>query len=162
MQSPVEGSKRLDYYGGALMIVLGLGASFQSLSYDRGTLSRMGPGFFPLALGIILTLTGVAIAAAAAPPAAKLGTTTDGETQQPWKPEWRGWTCIALGIVAFIVLANNGGLRPATFAVVFVSALGDRRNSVLSAAALAGATVVFAVVVFSLGLHVQLPLFHWG
>ncbi len=36
-----------DYYGGALMIVIGLSAAFGSLDFKLGTLSRMGSGFFP-------------------------------------------------------------------------------------------------------------------
>lgn len=154
MEQPRE-SKRIDYYGGALMIALGLGASLQSRSYELGTLSRMGPGFFPLALGIILALTGLAIVVTAKPVAAE----GDGH---PWSPEWRGWLCIALAIVAFIVLGTHGGLVPASFAVVFISALGDRRNTITSALILALATVLVAVTVFWWGLHVQFPLFSWG
>jgi hypothetical protein len=137
------------------MAVLGLGVCVQSLGYERGTLGRMGPGFFPLALGIILTLTGVAIVAVAKPIIA------DGDGQVA-RPEWRGWICISLGILAFIVLGTHGGFVPATFAVVFISALGDRRNSLKSATILSLATVVVAVVVFSWGLKLQFPLFRWG
>lgn len=154
MQRLLDPAKRADVYGGALMIVLGVAASVQSLSYPRGTLAHMGPGFFPLTLGIVLTATGVAIVAAARPAAPHPGA-------EPRTAEWRGWICIALGILAFIVLGGHGGLVPATFAVVFISALGDRRNTVASALLLALATVVVAVVVFWWGLHMQFPLFGW-
>ena len=36
-----------DYYGGALMMLIGLAAVIQGRQYPVGTLSRMGPGFFP-------------------------------------------------------------------------------------------------------------------
>ena len=36
-----------DYYGGALMILIGLAAVYQGTRYQLGTLARMGPGFFP-------------------------------------------------------------------------------------------------------------------
>ena len=54
-----------DYYGGALMAVIGVAAIIGGRDYPIGTLSRMGPGYFPVALGVILTLVGFAIAATA-------------------------------------------------------------------------------------------------
>jgi hypothetical protein len=54
-----------DYYGGALMMAIGLGAIIEGRQYPLGTLSRMGPGFFPVALGAILALVGLAIIATA-------------------------------------------------------------------------------------------------
>ena len=50
----------------------------------------------------------------------------------------------------------------ATFAIVFISALGDRRNTVKSAFLLAAAMVVVCLIVFSWGLQLQFPLFRWG
>ena len=38
---------RKDYYGGALMVLIGLGAIYGGSDYHIGTLSHMGPGFFP-------------------------------------------------------------------------------------------------------------------
>ena len=66
------------------------------------------------------------------------------------KPEWRAWACILAGPILFIILGNLGGLIPATFACVFVSALGDRDSTWKSAFILAiGVTVcgVAAVLV---------------
>src|SRR5450830_1232425 len=50
-----------DYYGGGLMLLFGLGAAFQGQQYHIGNLGSMGPGFFPVALGVLLALTGAAI-----------------------------------------------------------------------------------------------------
>lgn len=144
-----------DYYGGVLMLLVGLGAVVQGRQYPIGTLSRMGPGFFPVALGAILALVGLAIVASArfvAPTA---------ETA-PRRPEWRGWFCIGLSIVAFVMLGKYGGLVPATFAIVFISALADRENTILAAAVLALATVAICVVVFWWALQLNFALFAWG
>src|ERR1700676_3545305 len=125
MRRLVNNSNR-DYYGGALMFLLGLGAILQGRTYPVGTLSRMGPGFFPVALGVILALVGAAIALRAR--------FLKGETEEKvLAPEWRGWFCICLSIVAFVVLGKYGGLLPATFAIVFISALGERENTVKNA-----------------------------
>jgi hypothetical protein len=154
MQQLLRVSKRRDVYAGALMVALGLAVSGQSLTYTLGTLSQMGPGFFPLAIGVIMTLLGVAIIATAKP-------SPEPEPAEAGGPQWRGWICITLGILAFIVLGTHGGLVPATFAVVFISAMGDRRNTWRSASLLALAAVVVAVVVFWWALHIPFPLFHW-
>ena len=80
-----------DYLGGVLMIALGVAAAFQGTTYRIGTLSRMGPGFFPVALGVILTLAGVAIAITAR-------FERDSVDAQSLPPEWRAWFCICAGI----------------------------------------------------------------
>lgn len=146
-------NKRLrDYAGGVLMMVIGLGAAFQGSTYSIGSLSRMGPGYFPVALGILLTLIGLAIAVTAR------FTHYEGE-EDVLPPEWRGWICICASVIAFVVFGEYGGLVPATFAVVFISALGDKMNTVKSAAILGAGVVVVAIVVFWWALQMQLPLF---
>jgi hypothetical protein len=141
-----------DYYGGGLVTLLGLAAAFQGTAYEIGTLSHMGPGFFPVALGIILALTGVAIAGSAV-----FAARTEAKPRLP--PEWRGWFCIGLSIVAFVVVGNYGGLAPATIAIVFISALGDRRNRAADAFVLALGVLAVCVVVFWWALQIQFPLF---
>ncbi|MGH8781786.1 tripartite tricarboxylate transporter TctB family protein [Paraburkholderia sp.] len=145
-----------DYYGGALMMLIGLGAIVQGASYRIGSLTAMGSGFFPVALGAILVLLGICIAGSAH------RTPRDAVTDEPAPIEWRGWLCILGSIVAFVALGKYGGLLPATFAVVFISALGDRDNSILSALLLALAMSAVCVVVFWWALQLQFPLFTWG
>ena len=106
-----------DYYGGGLMFLLGVGAVLKGMSYKLGTLSRMGPGYFPVAVGAILALMGVLIALGA-----RSQVPADDKEHHP--PEWRGWFCIIAANIAFVVLGRYGGLLPATFAVVFIAALG--------------------------------------
>ena len=78
------------------------------------------------------------------------------------KPEWRAWACILAGPVLFIFLGNLGGLIPATFACVFVSALGDRESTLKSALILAIGVTVCGVGLFSYLLQVSLPMWRWG
>jgi hypothetical protein len=149
------GNKRTkDYLGGALMVVLGLGVVLVGTCYKIGTLTRMGPGYFPVALGAILMLIGLAIAITARLSA--------GSEEKVLPPEWRGWFCIGLSIVAFVVLGKYGGLVAASFAIVFISALGDRNNTVKAAFVLALAIVVVCITVFWWALQLQFPLFAWG
>ncbi len=155
MRSPLAALPK-DYLGGALMVLIGVGAIVEGSRYEIGTLHRMGPGYFPIALGALLTLIGVAIGAVAwmerAPPA--------GDKALP--PEWRGWACIAGAVIAFVVLGHYGGLVPATAAIVFISALGDRDNGVKSALLLTALMLAIAVVVFWWALQISFPLLRWG
>ncbi|MDB6049885.1 MAG: tripartite tricarboxylate transporter TctB family protein [Pseudomonas sp.] len=144
-----------DYYGGGLMFLLGAGAVYQGLNYKFGTLTHMGPGYFPIVVGTVLALLGLLIALGA-----RANVPAEERKKQP--PEWRGWFCIALSIFAFIVLGRYGGLVPATFAVVFIAALGDRQNSLKNAFLLAVAMDIVCLLVFSWGLQLQFPLFQWG
>ena len=51
-----------DYYAGALMVLLGVGAAVTGSGYKFGTLARMGPGFMPVVLGVVLAFIGILIA----------------------------------------------------------------------------------------------------
>ncbi len=150
------GASKRDYYSGALLMLIGLGAIVQGASYKIGSLTAMGSGFFPVALGVILVLLGIWIAGTAH----RASRAIVPEDKAP--VEWRGWLCILASVAAFVVLGRYGGLLPATFAVVFISALGDRGNTVWSALLLAVAMSAVCVGVFWWALQVQFPLFTWG
>jgi Tripartite tricarboxylate transporter TctB family len=150
-----------DYYGGALLVVVGLAAVYAGVGYRVGELAHMGPGFFPVALGGLLALTGllIALSARGEKPASTEAVSHGHPTGMP---DMRGGICIIAGILSFLLLGEYGGLLPATFAIVFISALGDRDNTLTEALLLALAMCFIAVVVFWWALSLQLPLFQWG
>jgi hypothetical protein len=149
-----------DYYGGALMALVGAASVVAGIQYNIGTLLRMGPGFFPCAVGALLSATGVAIAASAR--GQKAAPKPTGGHGSHELPDPRGALCIIAGVVAFLLLGNYCGLLPATFAIVFISAMGDRSNTVMQSLALATAMMVVATVVFWWALQLQIPLLKWG
>lgn len=156
----LAGYKR-DYYGGALMILIGLGAVVQGATYDVGSLTQMGPGFFPVVLGVILVLLGLSIAGTAHRPM-KQALTLEGTKPKETGLDVRGFCCIVVSIVAFVVLGKWGGLVPASFAITLISALGDRDNSWVTSLLLASLITVLCVVIFWWALKLQFPLFTWG
>jgi putative Ca2+/H+ antiporter (TMEM165/GDT1 family) len=141
------------------MILLGLGIALKGSSYRAGTLMHMGPGFMPTALGILLVLLGIAIGATALAPSQ--GDEHD-ESILPENPQWWAWFCILMSPVAFIFFGHYFGMAPATFACVFVAALGDRNSTWLSMAVLATVVTIFGVSLFSYFLQVPMPIFTWG
>jgi hypothetical protein len=150
-------TQKKDYYAGGLMTLIGAGAVLESRHYNVGTLFHMGPGFFPIILGVIMTFLGILIAGVAA-----TATAVDDDQLIIPKPEWRAWACILAGPILFIFLGNWGGLIPATFACVFVSALGDRESTLKSATILATGVTICGVGLFSYLLQVSLPMWRWG
>ncbi|HEV8503542.1 MAG TPA: tripartite tricarboxylate transporter TctB family protein, partial [Casimicrobiaceae bacterium] len=153
----MSGSQRRlhkDFWGGSGIALFGVVYGVQGARYTIGSLSRMGPGYFPVALGVILALTGIAIAI--------IGYRKSVQVEGEHRPaQWRAWALISVSIVAFVLVAERFGLVPAAFAIVFISALADRDNDWKRSAVLGAAIVVVAIVVFWWALQIQLPLLQW-
>lgn len=149
-------AQRRDFFAGGLMMLIGLVAIMEGRNYNLGTLRQMGPGFFPIALGVLLVFLGILIVATSA-----ASNPADDPTVAR-APEWRGWFCILAGPVLFIVFGKYGGMIPAIFVCVFVSALGDRTATLKTSAILAAAVTVFGVLLFSYLLKVPMPLWKLG
>ena len=142
-----------DYYAGGLMLLLGVGAAVTGSGYKFGSLARMGPGFLPVMLGIVLAFLGILIAGTA------LGSSEDDDKKfLPDHPQWFGWACIICGPILFIIFGMYGGMIPAIFACVFVCALGDKTATYKSSAILAAGITVFGVVLFHYLLSIPFPL----
>lgn len=147
------------HYSGGLTILVGLGVLLESTQYDIGTLSRMGPGYYPMLLGYILVFLGLVIA---------LMPSSDSQRNVPGarfsmrsvlQQYGRSWSLIIGGMIAFIALGHYLGFAIAAFSMILISALADRKNSFKSCALLAICTTAAAVLVFHYGLHIQFPLF---
>jgi len=149
--------KKRDFYAGSLTVLLGAAVALDSTTYDLGTMTHMGPGMFPLMLGIVLTFVGVLIFGTAL--ATPLG---DDEHILPKQKEWRGWFCILAGPILFIIFGEFFGMAPATFVCVFVSGLGDRTSTLKSSLALAAGVTFFGCLLFSYLLQLPFPIFRWG
>lgn len=52
---------RQDFWSGVMFVALGLGFAWKATSYQMGTAARMGPGYFPFWLGLVLALLGVIV-----------------------------------------------------------------------------------------------------
>ncbi|MEW6455003.1 MAG: tripartite tricarboxylate transporter TctB family protein [Pseudomonadota bacterium] len=143
------------------MILFGLVAAVSGPNYRIGTLTRMGPGFMPTVLGVVLIILGVLIAGFPAVEQAA-GVEAGGENLLPEHPQWLAWLCILAGPFLFIVFGSVGGMAPATFACVFVSALGDRDANWKSALALAAVVTVFGVGLFHYLLQIPMPVLQWN
>ena len=107
--------------------------------YPMGTLVHMGPGNFPAALGLILSLFGVFLAARG------VGWSKD-EKRVTW--DWRPAACVVASMVAFGYLLPKLGLIAALAVMFVLAALGGREFRWREVLVLTAVMTALAVVVF--------------
>lgn len=140
---------KADLFSGGVFIAFGAFFASQAATYDIGTPFRMGPGFMPLLLGIVLCLLGLVVV---------LVGLRKGKDEAISAPSWRG-IVLVLGTLIFFALTLRGlGFIPVAFISAFATALASRLNSVLFAALLAAGLTALCVLVFVIGLGLQIPL----
>jgi len=119
-----------DFFSGLMFTVVGASFAYGATSYTIGTGARMGPGYFPLLLGVILALLGAAILFKSL-----VVETPDGEPVGKWA--WKPLIFIIAGNLLFGVLLGGlpsiglpaMGLIAAIFGTtIVVSMAGDEFN----------------------------------
>ncbi|MBK9114291.1 MAG: tripartite tricarboxylate transporter TctB family protein [Betaproteobacteria bacterium] len=140
-----------DFWAGVLFIAFGLAAVIIARDYALGTAGRMGPGYFPRGLGIIMMALGLILSLRAL--------RVDGDRIRfgSFKPIF-----IVLGsVIVFALAAPKLGLIVATILLIVVSSTASHefrwKEAVISSLALSAATLV----VFVYGLKLQLPTWPW-
>jgi hypothetical protein len=135
--------------GPFVFMVLGFVIAGASLNYEIGTLSSMGPGYFPLALGIILVGVG------ALDLVRQRKATDGGESAEI---NIVSAVYIIGSVVAFAFLLETVGLYCAVIVCVAVSTRASRRISILQGLGIGLAAAVTCHLVFVEGLNLLVPL----
>lgn len=137
-----------DFYAGLLFVAFGVFAIVLGWTYPMGTAARMGPGYFPRLLGILLIVLGAALSLTAL--------RGQGPALPGWK--WRPVSIVLLSVVAFGLVLTHAGLVLSTIGLIAAASTASRefrfRESLLSGAVLAA----LSVGVFVIGLKLQLPI----
>ncbi len=137
-----------DFWAGLLYLGFGLGAIAIGTNYEMGTALRMGPAYFPTALGVLLGLIGaISLVRGFAKPGEAVG-------RLALKP----LALITVGIVAFGLLVRGAGLIVAIPLLVIVSAIASIHFRWWVAVLLSAGMTAFCVLVFNKGLGVPLPV----
>ena len=117
--------------------------------YAMGSAGRMGPGYFPMALGIVLGALGLVI----------IGRAFAAGDERVGALQLRPLLVIVVAVCLFGLLIERLGLVVALVAAVVVSAMASREYRPLEVAALAATLAAFSVGVFVYAL--RLPLTLW-
>ena len=123
---------------------------FDFLPLDLGSVRRMGPGMFPVAVGIILALFGIAIMI---PAFFRQGTFEEIEI--------RSTLAVLASIAAFAMVIRPYGLIPAIAALVLVAALAERTFRPVSILASIVVMATLAWLIFKAGLGLPLTMARW-
>lgn len=136
-----------DFYAGLLFVAFGVAALIMAQTYPLGTAARMGPGYFPRLLGILLVVGGGLQSLIALRP-----------TSEP-RPEWH-WRplLVLLASVGLFTLATPWlGLVASGLALVFVSSAAAREFRWREALVVGAVQGAAAAALFVYGLGVPLP-----
>jgi hypothetical protein len=137
------------FWAGAMLCAIGMAAAIAAPTYRLGTVAQMGPGYFPLILGVLLAVLGGATC---------LQAVVKGGGGRVVMPPWRQVVCIPASVVAFALLVERAGLAIAVVVTVLIACLGGHRlrpvEAVVSAVVLAVLTCTLFVRL--LGLPVSI------
>jgi Tripartite tricarboxylate transporter TctB family len=137
-----------DFWSGLMFIAFAAVALLSARGYSLGSAGKMGPGYFPLLLGIVLALIGAILVARsfaiAGEPVGKIGIFP--------------LSIVALAVCLFALSIEPLGVVIALVVVTVLSALASREFRLLDVSLLAAALAAFAVGVFVYGLRLPLPV----
>ena len=149
-----------NFWGGILFAVLGFlfaiiargipGVSFLP-GYAMGTPARMGPGFFPFYLGVLLFLLGVWIA---------VGGFRGQETAESKveKFHWRPILLVLGAVCLFGIILKAVGMLIAGWLLVMIACVGSYEFEWKRSAILGIVLVIFCALTFVWGLKLPIPL----
>jgi hypothetical protein len=139
------------FLAGLLTLAMGGFVLVASSGYGRGTVLRMGPGFFPAMLGGVLLVLGTLLLVSGF-----LGT-----ADRISRPEIRAPLCIGIGIALFALTLPRYGLAPAIALLVPISACASPNSRPLPTIVLVCALTGFTWLVFVVLLSMPLPMLAW-
>ena len=148
-----------DFFSGLMFTVVGVAFAWGATTYTVGTGARMGPGYFPLMLGILMALIGLGIMFTGLSVE-----TTDGEKIGKWA--WKQVVFILGANLAFGVLLGGlpsigvpaMGMIIAIYALVIISSLAGHEFKLPSVLILATVLAIGSYVAFIWALKLQIQV----
>ena len=141
---------QLDFGAGIMYMVIGLFFTIMATQYPMGTAAKMGPGYFPFFLGIIMTLLGLFVLIRSLSAKAAIESIP--------KFNWRIIGLITGSVVLYGILLPTMGFIVAVFVLVFMSASASHEFHWKGTLVNASFLIIFTYSVFVVGLKLQFPL----
>ena len=139
-----------NFWSGVMFIVLGLAFAWKSTEYSMGTAARMGPGYFPFWLGIIMAILGAIILLSSLHKKAEETVIT--------KFDFKSVAIITASVVVFAFLLQPAGLIISMIVLVIISALAAHDHSWKVTIANAIFLTVLCYLSFVVGLKLVFPI----
>jgi hypothetical protein len=150
-----------DVVGGCLILLIGAGFLLFGRELEMGTSFRMGPGYFPTILSVLMMVLGLAMVVLAWRKPVSEG----GVGQVPWV----GLALVVVPVLVFGLTLRGLGLGPVLVVVVLATAWASRNARLRSSVPLALGMALFCSFLFIKGLGLPLALFgpwvkpsHWA
>lgn len=148
-----------DFAAGLMFMGVGAAFAWGATTYSIGSGDRMGPGYFPLMLGILMALVGAVITFKAL-----VIETIDGDKIGKWA--WRPLFYIIAANVAFgLLLAGLPGIHlpafgmiVAIYALTFIASMAQAGWKFRATLILATVLALGSYLVFVLALKLQFPV----
>jgi hypothetical protein len=139
-----------DVAAGVIYVIAGAAFSLGALNYKLGDAARMGPGWFPFWVGVLLAAVGMATIAS--------GARAHAAPEKMKRPELRAMAWILGAVVLFGLLLQPAGLVLSLLVLVLVSSRASHEFTWRGALANAALLIAFSVGAFIKGISLQLPL----
>ena len=148
-----------DFFSGLMFTIVGAAFAIGATNYNIGTGARMGPGYFPLMLGILLAVLGAGVIAGSL-----TVETPDGEPIGKWA--WKPLGYVIGANLAFGVLLGGlpsiglpaMGLIIAIYALTIISSLAGERFNLRDVLILATILAAGSYVAFIWALKLQIQV----
>jgi hypothetical protein len=141
-----------DFYAGLLFLFFGAVATWFARDYPMGTALRMGPGYFPMVLGVMLLALGAITCAA--------GLALRGEPIERMRT--RPLLLILAAVGAFALAVEPAGIVVATVLATALAAAASPESRAREFAVLLAVLLALAVGVFTYGLGLPFKLMPGG
>lgn len=129
---------------------IGLFIVIEAGSYRMGTLTSMGPGYFPAILGWTMIALGALILATAQ---------QSDMPSRPGRDQLRGMLFVAAAFGAFALTIERFGMMPSVTLSVLLASLANERTHPLVALLLGIGTATACTLIFRVGLGLQIEAF---
>jgi hypothetical protein len=137
-----------DFYAGLMFSAFGVAALVIGSNYPLGTAARMGPGYFPRILGILLVTLGLILTLRAL------------KIVGPNVPrfQWRALLLVLGSVVLFGFIVAHLGMLLSTIILIFTASMASHEFRWKEALVSGVFFALLAIGVFVMGLKLQLPV----
>lgn len=146
--------KNRDVLSGLVFILIGVYVAVKANNdYTVGTLSRMGPGYFPIILGVLLALIGMVVLA--------LAINVKGLDMKPTFGI-RAVLAVLLATLVFGLLIERVGMIPSALALTLIAGAAEKHYQLTRSLVLGCALGGLTWMIFIFGLEMNLTAFAWN